>query len=258
MFKIDEIEIKKAFDILKTENKIEYLYNKSYKLVYGIVFSIVKNREETEDIVQKVFIKIYETDKNKLPTNKETCWLYSLTRNLTIDVLRQKRELENIDEYEIQDNNNEIEKLLDIEQYNNMISGLDDKEKEIVSLKVLSNLSFDEISKLLNLPSGTIKWKYYKAINSLKISLSSLALSILAFVISIFSRSKNNTNNYIPFTPSRDGSIESVIPTPNNTYEISTFKIALISIGVLFLIICIVFLIFFIKYQLKQKAKSSK
>ena len=261
MAKINEEEIKQAFDILKTENKIENLYNNYYKIVYGIVYSIVKNTEETEDITQKVFMKIYELDKNKLPKNKEASWLYSLTRNLTIDTLRQKRKFDNIDEYEITDSNNEIEKFLDIEQYKKMISGLDDKEKEIVSLKILSNLSFDEIAELLNMPSGTIKWKYYKAINSLKISLSNFAVSILTLIIGIISFIKDNSHADIPFVPNNggNGSVESIIiPTTKDILEVNNITIVLWCITALSFTIGITFLVFFIKRQLKFKIKSSK
>ena len=49
-------ELKRIFYELKTGNKhvIEELYKKYYKIVYGIAFSILKNKEDSEDIVQKV------------------------------------------------------------------------------------------------------------------------------------------------------------------------------------------------------------
>ena len=67
--------------------------------------------------------------------------------------------------------------------YNKLISGLKEDEKSIVSLKVLSNFTFRKISQVMNIPIGTVQWKYYNAINSLKISIGSLAGAVLAFVI---------------------------------------------------------------------------
>lgn len=43
------------------------------------------------------------------------------------------------------------------------------KVNEIVSLKILSNLTFAEIGKLLGESTNTVKWRYYKAIYALKI-----------------------------------------------------------------------------------------
>ena len=83
------------------------------------------------------------------------------------------------------DDNNEINKIIDQDNYNRLISKLNNKEKEIISLKIISNLSFEEIGKLLKEPTGTIKWRYYKAVNTLKILLSNLGMFIITFVIGI-------------------------------------------------------------------------
>ena len=86
MIKIDDKELNELFIELKDNNKIafEKLYTKYNKLVYGVAFSILKNKEDSEDVVQIVFSKLYKIDKNKLPSNKEASWLYTLTKNETI------------------------------------------------------------------------------------------------------------------------------------------------------------------------------
>ena len=65
--------------------KLNNLYNEYNRLIYGIAFSISKNKEDSEDIVQIVFLKIFQMDKSKLPTNNEASWLYSLTKNETLN-----------------------------------------------------------------------------------------------------------------------------------------------------------------------------
>ena len=62
MNKIDEKELNELFIELKHNNKIafEKLYTKYNKLVYGIAFSILKNKEDSEDVVQIVFSKLYK------------------------------------------------------------------------------------------------------------------------------------------------------------------------------------------------------
>ena len=198
MLKIDEKELKELFIELKCGNKkaFENLYTKYNRLVYGIAFSILKNKTDSEDIVQTVFSKIYEINKEKLPTNKEASWIYTLTKNETITFLRKKENyisLENI--YEIEDNDNEINNIIDRDSYNRLISKLNNKEKQIISLKILGNFSFKEISKLLNEPSGTVKWRYYKAVNTIKMLLSNLGMFIVTFIIglkTLFNKNKMN------------------------------------------------------------------
>ena len=186
MSKINEKELSELFIEFKNNNKIafERLYSQYNRLVYRIAFGIIKNNTDAEDIVQTVFTKIYVMDKEQLPTKNQASWLYSLTKNETITFLRKKNndiDLSSI--YEIEDANNEINTIIDQIEFNRLISKLNDKEKEVVSLKILSNLSFEEIGKLLDLPTGTVKWRYYKSIHTLKILLSNLGMFIITFVV---------------------------------------------------------------------------
>lgn len=178
-------EITDIFKEIKKDNKgLEDLYRIYHKKVYGIAFSIVKNKEDAEDIMQIVFAKIQELDKTKLPSNKEMTWLYTLTKNETLNYLKKKKGEVSLDTiYEIENKNNEIDKKIDHIEFNRLISKLNEKEQEIISLKILSDFSFQVISELLNEPIGTVKWRYYKSLHSIKRMLGSLAMSIITFVI---------------------------------------------------------------------------
>lgn len=292
MKKIDERELRELFIELKSNNKIafEKLYIKYNKLVYGIAFSILKNKEASEDVVQSVFSKLYEMDKSKMPDNKEASWLYTLTKNEAITFLRKKDnniDLESI--YNIEDKDNEINNIIDQVEFNRLIRGLNDKEKQIISLKILANLSFDEIGKLLGESTNTIKWRYYKSINTLKILLSNLGMFIITLAIGIktlFKKKASNQEvihdnkteqntvnirddttktenqetltNQTKFNESQnentnnEGTIiqEQTASEPTNYYGIG-----ILSISLIFLIITI---IIFLKYQLKLRKKSSK
>ena len=87
MSKKDNEKIKSIFLKIKENNKkgLEELYNNCHKMVYGIAFSIMKNKEDAEDIMQVVFAKIQELDKTKLPSAKGMTWLYTLTKNETLN-----------------------------------------------------------------------------------------------------------------------------------------------------------------------------
>lgn len=292
MGKINDTQLKELFIEIKHNNKIafEKLYNQYNKLVYRIAFSILKNKQDSEDIVQNVFTKLYTIDKSKLPNNNEATWLYSVTKNETLNFLHKKHSnisLENI--YEIEDTNNEINKIIDIDTYNRLISKLDDKEKEIISLKVLGNFSFDEIGNLLNKPTGTIKWKYYKSIHTLKILLGNLGMFFVSFISSIIffknGAKKSDTvkedvgdtedNNFREDEEIKGDSTEENkeniisdekeeqiqenvvvdVPVQNN---INYMGIGFMGISSVFFIITIIFSIIFAKHQLKRRKKLSK
>ena len=299
MEKINVRELKELFIEIKYGNKIafEKLYNNYNKLIYSIAYSILKNKQDAEDVVQIVFEKLYLIDKEKLPNRNESSWLYSITKNETINYLKRNKNNIDLDSiYNIEDDNNEINKIIDQDNYNRLISKLNNKEKEIISLKIISNLSFEEIGKLLKEPTGTIKWRYYKAVNTLKILLSNLGMFIITFVIGIktlFSkkasdkveRDKTIGNNTTEQTgentnaetkkgqenlkdevksdasESQDKETRNeinIVSQPTNTEIINNSGVCILSISFIFLIITIIFSIILAKYQLKLRKKLSK
>lgn len=288
--KINVKELKNLFAEIKNNNNIafEKFYSKYDKLVLKITYSILKNKNDAEDVMQLVFEKIYSMNKEKLPTKNEASWLYSVTRNETLNYLKSNKNNINLDDlYEIEDNNNELDKVIEREKYNKLISKLNDDEKEIVSLKIISNCSFEEIGKVLNMPTGTVKWRYYKAVNTLKLLLSNFTMFIISFISSIFAiknekkeASKIQEENIMKnneFSTDEDKKqqyeqSEEILQnshkpgenTITNTIEtasentVNYTAISLMGVSIMFLVLTIIFLIIFTKYQLKQRDKLSK
>ena len=299
MVKVNKKELSELFIELKHNNKIafEKLYSKYNKLVYSIAFSILKNKTDSEDIVQTVFTKLYTMSKDKLPTQKQASWLYSLTKNETITLLRKKRNNIDLDSiYEIEDKDNEVNNIIDQIEFNRLISKLNDKEKQVVSLKILANLSFEEIGKLLDVPTGTVKWRYYKSIHTLKILLGNLGMFIITFVIGIKTLSNQNKSNRAEQEIVEDSQIEQnqgnledettksdiqdsfqdennidesikesikeeikeEISVPEPISTVNYYTVGILGFSAIFLSLTIIFTIFFTKYQLKAKKKTSK
>ncbi len=285
--KINVKELKNLFEKIKNNNNtaFEELYSKYSKLIYKIVYSILKNKSDAEDVMQLVFEKIYSMDKENLPTKNETSWIYSVTKNETLNYFKSNRNNINLDDiYEIEDNNQEISKIIDQENYNRLISKLNDNEKEIISLKIISNFSFEEIGKILNMPTGTVKWRYYKAINTLKLLLSNLTMFIISFISSIYAlkstkkiispiqeenvieniviaADENQKQQYEKSENTQQNSQEEINTTiieETNENEVNYPAIGLMGISTVFLMLTIIFSIIFAKYQLKLKENLSK
>lgn len=170
----------------KEENEFNKLYEKYSKLIYGVSFSILKNKENSEDITQTVFTKIWNMSTNNLPTSNEASWLYSITKNETLNFLRKQKNTINLEEiYYINNENKELNEIIEKDTFNRIIAKLNEKEQEIVSLKILSELSFREISQILNIPIGTVQWKYYKSLHTLETLISSISLYIITIILFI-------------------------------------------------------------------------
>lgn len=293
MKKIDKEELHRIFIGIKNGDEEEFnkLYEKYKPLVYGVSFSILKNKEDSEEIVQTIFTKIYKLEKEKLPKENEATWLYSFSKNASLNFLRNKKEELNIDDiYYIAHESEELNEIIQKDTFNKIISNLNKKEQEIVSLKILSNLSFKEISQILNMPIGTVQWKYYKSLHTLKILLSSLSMYIITIIVFIAQRNNNKTSK----EPEKEettkqeneeqknqeetmkkeeasGDTSRTENTYTNTItqeyisvehkdniSLTSKDIGLLAISMIFLAITIIFLTFFIKNQQKTNKKVSK
>lgn len=218
---------------IKMKNKTEKedafntLYKEYHKLVYGIAFSVLKNKDDSEDVSQMVFAKIYKLSKSKLPDKSESSWLYSVTKNETITYLRKKNKEINLDDdyniYNMQIEENDIKEIENIDAYKRAIKTLNPKEQEIISLKILSGLSFREISKVLNMPIGTVQWNYYKAIHSLRLLLGNISMFVITITLYLFiSKNKEKKNDEINMSAVNeeiniDNEVETNITTENST-----------------------------------------
>lgn len=295
MEKIKKQDLHLTFQQIKNgdSDKINVLYSKYNRLVYGIAFSILKNKEDSEDIIQIVFAKIFEMDKEKLPTNNETSWLYSLTKNETLNYLRKQKEDVSLDDiYYIAEEDEELNKIIEKDKYNRIISKLNEQEREIVSLKILSNMSFKEIALLLEMPIGTVQWKYYTALHTLKLLLGNISMVILGILLYITNTSsrhlkeenldseistENESNEKDQTENQASSSIESNIDSSDSTdntimqneiieiqepdgtnYENTNINIGILSFTGIFLFFSILFTIIFIKHQQNAHKNVSK
>ena len=189
------------FELLKTNRKlgIEELYKNYSKLVFGVIYSILKNTDETEDLLQNVFIKIFKLDNEKLPTKSHLSWLYSVAKNETINYIKKNSKEKNFENlYEISDNDTEIEKVLDKEYFNNLIKNLPQKQQEILSLKIVSNLSFKEIANILNMKIPAVQWHYYKSLSTIKLLLGNVITIFVGAFLYIKTKGLNARNEAEP------------------------------------------------------------
>ena len=189
MKKIDEKELHELFGKMRqTDSKAyEELYKKYYNLVYNIAFSILKNYENAEDIAQNVFVKIGNLEQEKLPKNYEASWIYTVTKNECISFIRKNKEISSI-ENRLENDKNEIEAVIQNSSYQNLLESLEQVEKQIIFLKIEEGYSFKEIAKLLKMPMGTVQWKYYKSLHSLKLLIGNLSMFIIGTITCILNK----------------------------------------------------------------------
>lgn len=194
MKNIDKKELHSIFTNLRIDKEKSFneLYEKYSKLIYNIAFSILKSRENSEDVMQNLFSKIYKLDNEKLPSDNEASWLYSITKNEAINYMKKLKKEVSIEDIDyVQYDDKDLENIIDKDSYEKIMDKLDKTEKEIVSLKIIGNMKFRDIAQLLDMPMGTVQWKYYTALHSLKIILGNLSMVLVGFILFVANRMWN-------------------------------------------------------------------
>ena len=159
----------------KDQQAFSYLYDHYAAALNGIIYRLVEDRELSEDILQEVFIKIwnnfasYDKSKGRLYT-----WMLNITRNLTIDTLRSKNYKK---QSKISGDENSVSNLEDSSQNANRFDAigvdaslaiLKPEELNIINLAYFNGYTQDEISKEMSMPLGTVKTKMRNAILALR------------------------------------------------------------------------------------------
>ncbi len=137
-----------------------------------------------EDLEQEVYIKTWKNIKNYKEQNKFTQWISTITKNICKDYLKSKtfrnasseilgdEALQNVKdkEPEICEYDSKLRQKIILRAVNS----LPKKMKEVVILYEFEEKSYDEISKKLNIPKGTVKSRLNNARNILKTVLKDL------------------------------------------------------------------------------------
>lgn len=159
-------------------NAFEHLVHAYEKTVYNLALRTLGNREDAEDVTQEAFLKAYRSLDSFRGDSKFSVWLYRIVSNLCLDLLRSRQRKPTqsltvedddgeIGELEISDEHFSPEKLLDRkltrESVQRGLSALPDDARQILLLRELQGMSYEEIGQALDLEPGTVKSRIFRA-----------------------------------------------------------------------------------------------
>lgn len=149
---------------------LESLYDAYSGLIFSLIRSIVKEKETAEDLLQEVFIQIWEKANLFDASKGNVCqWIIQMARNRSIDKLRSRKFQTNAsllpypegDHFPISKNQ---ENPLDAtilkersEQIRNALNQLPPEQKEVIEKAYFGGYRQSEIAEILDLPLGTVK-----------------------------------------------------------------------------------------------------
>jgi len=159
-------------------NAYEYLVKAYEKNVYNLALRMVGNSEDAYDMSQEAFIKAYNSLHSFRGDSKFSVWLHRIVSNVCLDYLRARNRkatvslsVENDDgedvELDIADEASSPQALLDRSLTRDAVrrglQALPPDHREILLLREIQGLSYEEIADTLELEVGTVKSRIFRA-----------------------------------------------------------------------------------------------
>ncbi len=153
------------------------------KKVLNILYLQLGNIPDLEDLAQEVFIKIFKNIKGFRGEAKFSTWIYRITMNVAYDYKRKNKEVYSLDEPMKEDEEDTFEKVVPSEEEDplsvvekedirsklqKLIRELPKEYQEVLILREYEGLSYEEISKVLKCPVGTVESRLFRARKELK------------------------------------------------------------------------------------------
>jgi len=173
---LSDEDILKTFRTTKTKEKgFEMLVIKYRERLYWQIRRMVDNHDDTDDILQNVYIKVWKYLDNFKENALLHTWLYRITTNETLTFIKQKKKRaeSNFEDNasveqagmitETQYSSDEIEQKLE-----KAINTLPDKQKLVFKLRYYDEMSYHEMSELLKTSEGALKASYHHAVKKIE------------------------------------------------------------------------------------------
>ena len=168
--------------IQSDQSAFKTIFEQYSKPIFQFLCRKLNNKDEAEDLVQEVFIRVWNS-REKLDANKSfKSYLYTIANNIAIDYYRKnKKSMLNIEDYEYQciyfeDGNFDIPNHIKKE-----INKLTPMQKNVFYLSRFEGLSNNEISEMLGLSKRTVENHISRALKKLKENLQYLLFIIFYF-----------------------------------------------------------------------------
>lgn len=165
------------------------LFNKYSQRLYNFSFKYMKEDEAAEDVIQDVFLYIWEKRDSLKPDESFNGYLFTIAHNIIRKHFNKKRR-DNVFKdhliYELLKQDNNLDQVIDyrflLEKVESIIESLPDRRKEIFIKRKYYSLSLKEIAKELAISPGTVEKQLTVAQKQIRMELDKRRLSGLLFL----------------------------------------------------------------------------
>jgi RNA polymerase sigma-70 factor (ECF subfamily) len=149
------------------------LYKRYGQKLFAYFFRMLwKNKELAEDCTQELFFKIIKHGANFEVDKKLSTWLYSIANNMCKNEYRKQEYKQKLQAVKITEGTTSNEKSIDLrafsEAVHSYINALNVEKQSLFRLRFKEQLSVPDISKVLDIPEGTVKSRLFHLLKELK------------------------------------------------------------------------------------------
>ena len=157
------------------EKAFEWLVTRHSRYAGAIALSIVKDEHEAADVVQETFIKVYRKVSTLKELDRFRPWLRNIVRSTALDRLRKRKKTLSLD-YGEDDDNKALEPIAETvspdavlqsrelqKEIRGRIMGLPEAQREVVALKYIEGLSYEEIARQTGSSISSIESRLHRA-----------------------------------------------------------------------------------------------
>ncbi len=150
------------------QKKVEEQVLDSYEAMYRLAYTYVKNEDDALDIVQESVYKAIKYAGRIRQEQHIRTWLWRIVMNTAVDFIRKnhreiaEEQMEDVGKEDVYQDFDTIE-VLEI---------LDEREKTVVVLRFFEDQKLDDIARILNENTSTVKTVLYRSLKKLKIRLT--------------------------------------------------------------------------------------
>lgn len=151
------------------------VYDEYGRYIYAAFVNIVKNSQDAEDLTSDFFLRLWQKAEHYRSGEGHKRYLTAIAHNMAVDFLKKRgREAFTLDDdgndlkNTIPDSRRTDEKVESDISFDEAMGLLSDAEREIVNLHIGLEMTFREISEIMQKPLGSVTWKYSRAIHKLR------------------------------------------------------------------------------------------
>ncbi len=168
---MEEREFEECIRQMQAGNKegLKRVYQAYAGLIYSVIYDMTGQKEDAQDLASEFFIRLWERADTYHFGKKHRGWMLTIARNMTIDFLRKRKRELLVETMEDGQNTEDVaSQAVGNLSFQEAMDLLKPGEQEVLDMKILGQMTFQEIAEVLKKPLGTVSWLYRQGIGKLR------------------------------------------------------------------------------------------